>query len=174
MEFSELITKRQSCRKFSDREVERDLLLKIVDMARLAPSACNSQPWRVYITNTPEKNEQMRRCLQNNGRNSFLDGAKAFIAVYQTDNIKLNPGTELKFSSTHFAEYDVGEFIAYLTLAAKDNGLDSCIIGWVNNEQLNETFSLSGKCDLVVALGYAENGTVRVKTRKSLKEVIEE
>ena len=170
--FSQLIKTRQSCREFSDKNVEKETLLDIIASASYAPSACNSQPWRVYITYTQEENAKMRECLQDNGRNVFLDTAKAFIAVYKNEAIKLNPGAESKFSFLHFIEYDIGEFVAYLTLAAKDKGVDSCIIGWVNNEKLNETFSLSGKCDLVIAFGYAEDDKVRLKKRKDLKEII--
>lgn len=170
--FFNLIKKRQACRDFSDKAIDEKLLYEILETAKNSPSACNSQPWRVYVTNTPEENAKMKNCLQDGGRNKFLDGAQAFIAIYKTEEIVLNAGTEMKFSSSHFAEYDIGEFIAYLTLAAKDKGLDSCIIGWVNNEKLNESFSLTGKCDIVVAFGYAKDGTIRDKKRKELKDII--
>ena len=172
MEFEKLIETRQACRNFSDKPVSKDLLYKIIETAGKAPSACNSQPWRVLVTNTPEENAKMKKCLQNNGRNAFLDGAKAYIAVYSTEKVQLKADVESKFPLSHFVEYDIGEFVAYLTLAAKDNGLDSCIIGWVNNEEINETFSINGKCDLVVALGYVKDDTVREKSRKSIKDVI--
>ncbi len=170
--FNELIKIRQAYRSFSDKPIAKDLLYDIIAMAKNAPSACNSQPWRVYITYTQEENVKMRESLQDNGRNVFLDTAKAFIAVYKNEAIKLNLGAESKFSLLHFVEYDIGEFVAYLTLAAKNKGVDSCIIGWVNNEKLNETFSLNGKCDLVIALGYAKDDKVRTKKRKDLKEII--
>ena len=136
--FCNLIKSRQSCRNFSDKGIDIKLLYEIIDVAKNAPSACNSQPWRVYITNTPEENVKMKNCLQDGGRNKFLDGAQAFIAIYKKEEIVLNAGSETKFTSTHFSEYDIGEFIAYLTLVAKDKGIDSCIIGWVNNKKINE------------------------------------
>lgn len=170
--FNDLIFLRQSCRNFSDKPIGKNVLYRIIDKAKNAPSACNSQPWKVFITNTPEENKKMASCLQDNGKNGFLNNAVAFMAIYQDEDIALNAGTEVKFSSLHFAEYDLGEFVAYLTLAAKDEGIDSCIIGWVNNERLNEKFYLSGKCDLVIALGYAKDDKVRKKIRKSLREII--
>ena len=170
--FSELIKERQSCRTFSDKPIEKELLYNVIDDALNAPSACNSQPWRGFVTNTDDDNEKMKNCLQDNGRNKFLDNAKAFIAVYETEGISLRSGTELKFSSKHFVEYDVGEFVAYLTLAAKDKGLGSCIIGWVNNEKINAAFGLSGKCNIVIAFGYERDDEVRKKSRLNLKDVI--
>ena len=170
--FEKLIKERQACRSFSVKPIERELIYEIVDAARFAPSACNSQPWRVYITCTPTENAKMRNCLQDDAKNAFLDDAQAFIAVYKGENVTLNKGTEKRFPSSHFIEYDAGEFIAYMTLVAKDKGIDSCIIGWVNGDKLNETFSLSGKCDIVVALGYAKEDNIRTKNRKSLRDVI--
>lgn len=172
MEFQKLIKTRQSCRNFSDKPVSKDLLYKIIETASNSPSACNSQPWRVLVTNTPEENAKMKKCLQNGGRNSFLDNAKAFIAVYSTEKVTLKADVESKFSLSHFVKYDIGEFVAYLTLAAQDNGLDSCIIGWVNNEEINETFSINGKCDIVVALGFAADDKIREKSRKNLEQII--
>lgn len=170
--FSDLIRERQSCRAFSEKTVEKELLYEIINDAINAPSACNSQPWRVLVTNTPIDNEKMKNCLQDGGKNKFLDGAKAFIAVYESGGIKLNAGTEVKFSADHFSEYDAGEFIAYLTLSAKDKGLGSCIIGWVNNEKINAEFGYSGKCNIVIALGYEKSDEVRKKSRLSLREVV--
>ena len=172
MKFSELIKERQSCRNFLDRPIEKTLIYDIVGDALNAPSACNSQPWRVFITNTDLDNEKMKNCLQDSGKNKFLDNAKAFIAVYESDGVSLNVGTEVKFNSKHFVEYDVGEFIAYLTLSAKDRGVGSCIIGWVNNEKINAAFNQNGKCNIVIALGYEKDETVRKKSRLNLKDVI--
>ena len=161
--FSELIKERQSCRKFSEKALDKKLLYEIIDAARIAPSANNLQPWRVCVSYTAEENEKIKNCLQDGDRNKFLDRAKAFVAVYETEgNVALS----------RFSEYDVGEFVAYLTLAAKDRGVDSCIIGWVNNEKLNQTLALNGKCNIVVALGYGDHDSVRQKSRLALKDII--
>ena len=170
--FVELIRGRQSCRAFLNKPVDEKLIYDIIADALNAPSACNSQPWRVFVTNTESENEKMKNCLQDDGKNGFLDGAKAFVAIYETESVKLNAGTESKFSSDHFVEYDIGEFIAYMTLSAKDRGLGSCIIGWVNNDKINATFNLKGKCKIVVAFGYEKDGTSRKKNRLGLKEIV--
>lgn len=169
--FSELIKERQACRNFSDKPIKKDVIYAILEDAINAPSACNSQPWRVFVTSSPEENAKMRKCLQEDGKNAFLDNAQAFIAVYNTDEIKLKASVATKFPSSHFVKYDIGEFVAYITLAAKDRGVDSCIIGWLNNEKINETFALNGKCDIVVALGYGKDAP-RIKNRLPLSEIV--
>lgn len=169
--FCELIKERQACRDFSDKPIDKSLVYEILEDAIKSPSACNSQPWRVFVTCTPEENAKMRKCLQEDGKNAFLDNAQAFIAVYNTGEITLKASVAAKFPPSHFLKYDIGEFIAYLTLAAKDRGIDSCIIGWLNNKKMNETFALNGTCDIVVALGYGKDIT-RVKSRLPLSKII--
>lgn len=169
--FCELIRERYACRNFSDKPIEKDVIYAILEDAINAPSACNSQPWRAFVTCTPEENAKMRKCLQEDGKNAFLDDAQAFIAVYNMDDITLKASVAAKFPLSHFVKYDIGEFIAYLTLAAKDRGVDSCIIGWLNNAKINETFALTGKCDIVVALGYGKDVT-RVKSRLPLNKIV--
>ena len=56
MEFEELIQKRQSDRKYTEGKVDRALITKCIEAARLAPSACNSQPWKFVIVDDPELN----------------------------------------------------------------------------------------------------------------------
>ena len=70
--FNELIKSRQACRDFSDKPIGRDLIYDIIKDAINAPSACNSQPWRVFLTYTSEENAKMRKCLQDGGKNAFL------------------------------------------------------------------------------------------------------
>lgn len=54
MNFEKLQAARESCRIYSDKKVERDTLTHLVDVARMAPSGCNSQPWHFIIVDEPE------------------------------------------------------------------------------------------------------------------------
>lgn len=58
MDFIELCKQRESCRSYTDEQVSDEALRTIVEAGRLAPSACNSQPWKFYVvtaTNTPQR-----------------------------------------------------------------------------------------------------------------------
>ncbi len=134
MNFEELINQRQSCRKFSDTPVEKEKLEKIAEMARLSPSACNSQPWRMHIVRG-DCAERFSSYLRDFGMNGFTKNVTTFIAVSEL-NAKLKPGSKLKYDNDHFVKYDVGQFIAYITLAAQELGLATCILGWLNNKKL--------------------------------------
>lgn len=152
MEFSQVVKSRYSCRNFSDKRVSKETLYKIIGEALNAPSAKNTQPWQFYVTYTDETNAKIRECLQDGGKNIFLNGATAFVALFESmpDNIRCE-----KFGNDRFVKYDVGQMAAYLTLCAKNAGVDSCVIGWLNEEKLRKNTGVEKPCSLVVAFGYA-------------------
>ena len=171
-EFEKLALNRQSCREFSDKPIEKETLDKIMQLAMLAPSACNSQPWKMICAFNEESVKSVRENLQIAGRNTFLNGAKAFIAIAEKV-ATLKPDTMKRFDRNRFVKYDVGELIAYLTLGAESLGVSTCIIGWMNEEKLATTLNLDQDeiCRVVVALGYSDIET-RDKVRKEKEEVI--
>lgn len=169
MNFEELVEKRQSCRDFLEKPVEKEKLLKLASVAKLTPSACNSQPWKMYFI-SGEKAKQVAPCLQDLGMNKFTSKAPVFIVVNETSAV-LKPGAGRKFSTDHFVKYDVGQLVAYLTLEAKNIGLDTCIIGWINEKNLRAVvgYPEDEQCNIVIAVGYSEC-ELRSKMRKPLEE----
>ncbi len=170
--FEKLVKIRQSCRQFSSLPVEKEKLDKIMELARLAPSACNSQPWTMHCAYTEEAVNAVRECLQYQGHNPFLSDAKAFIAVSEK-HATLKSFVTTKFDRNRFVKYDVGELIAYVTLGAKAIGLETCIIGWMDEEKLASVLGLGEDeiCHVVVAVGNSDI-PVRDKVRKDKEEVI--
>ena len=79
--FENLVKTRQSCREFNNKPVEKEKILQLARLAMLAPSACNSQPWKMYCVTDSEKVKAVTASLQEKGRNSFLSEAKAYIAI---------------------------------------------------------------------------------------------
>ncbi len=172
MDLEKLFHARHACRKFKNKAIDYSLVKEIVEKACLAPSACNSQPWRVIITADKEQNEKMVKVLTDNDRNPFLNNASAFVAILDGDAV-LKPGSEIKFANDKFVKYDVGQFVAYLTLYAESKGVSSLVVGWVNNQTLKENFNTNGlNCSLVVALGYSDEKEILPKKRKNIEEII--
>ena len=170
MEFLELVKSRYSCRKYSKKRVDKDLTYEIIKEALNAPSAKNTQPWEFYVAYSAEDCAKICDCLQDNGRNAFLNGASAFIAIFENVPNVINCE---KYGNDRFVKYDVGQVVAYITLCAKDKGVDSCIIGWVNEEKLRKATGVDKQCSIVIALGYAEDGAViPQKHRATLEEKI--
>ena len=64
MDFFELVNKRESVRGYLDKKVEREKILKIVEAARMAPSACNAQPWKFILVDDENKVKEIANNLK--------------------------------------------------------------------------------------------------------------
>ncbi len=173
-DFLELVTNRQSTRGFSDKKVEKEKLEKIAEIARLTPSACNSQPWKMYFISEPDMVGKVTKCFQSGVRNGFTSTATAVVVISEIMPEKLKPDVVAKYGLDHFIKYDVGELLAYITLSAKTLGVDSCIIGWMNAEEVKKTLNANDneQFGVAIVLGYSDT-PLREKSRKPLTDITE-
>ena len=79
-------------------------------------------------------------------------------------------GAKLKHND--YRSIDIGIASAYITAEAASLGVDSCILGWINDEQIREICDIKGAARLVIALGYAKEPKLRPKKRKSVEEMV--
>ena len=173
MRFIDLVRARVSCRDYSNRSVSRDDLCVILEAARLAPSACNIQPWRFVVADRGPVVAQVAKCLQGMGMNRFTDGVPAFIIICeQTANLRETIASGI--GGHHYAQMDIGIAAAHMVLCARTLGIDSCIIGWFSEKKLRETLNLpvGQKARLVIALGYGNNTPQRPKKRLAFDDVV--
>lgn len=173
MEYMELIQKRESCRKYSDRPVEREKIERCIEAARLAPSACNGQPWRYFVVETPEKLNEVRPLLQGGGMNAFLDGCPVIIVAVETNGcVAERVGGTL--TKVDFRPFDIGLSISQLCCEATEQGLSTCILGWMNREKMKKLLPIGiGESPvLAVSLGYAATEDVRDKKRKATEQIV--
>ena len=86
MNFSELAEKRYSVRKFSDKQIESDIMNKILTAGNVAPTGCNKQPQRIYVVTSPEKLEILNKVSK------CIFGAKTVLVfAYDTTEDWKNP-----------------------------------------------------------------------------------
>ena len=173
-ELEKLYLTRQSCRSFDkEKPVERELLERICRLALLSPSACNAQPWKLYVV-TGDKAKQVVKGLQDMGANKFASDAPALIVIAEgKGNLTASVGKSLK--DNDFTHNDIGMLTAHLVLAAEAAGLQSCILGWRNEKKLQESLGLAKgtKIPHAIALGYATEGyEIRPKKRKDEKDTL--
>lgn len=172
-DIKELYAHRQSCRAFDGKPVPEQLLKEICELALLAPSACNAQPWHLYAV-TGEKVKDVAACVQGLGMNKFASDAGAFVVVAEgKSNLTARLGDRLK--DQNFTPGDIGIMTAHLVLAAETAGLSSCILGWRSEKKLRTLLALSEETRIpyVVALGYAVEGEpIRPKKRKPTDETL--
>ncbi len=170
--FLDLVNKRESCRSFEKREVEKEKLVKCIEAARLAPSACNSQPWSFVVVNKEELLEPVAKATQKIGMNKFTDNAGAFIVVCQEKaNFTAKVGSVLQ--ETSFQDIDVGIATSHICYEATAQGLSTCILGMFDDKKIKDALSMpkNKKIKLVIAVGYSAKDTLRKKVRKNFDEI---
>lgn len=171
MDFSELITTRQSCRSYDEaKAVEEEKLQAILETVRLAPSACNGQPYHLTVCRG-EKAKEAARATQGMGMNKFASQAPVLIVISEEDYVK-SAAVGAKVKKNDYRSIDIGIVAAYLTAAATEQGLSACILGWLDDEKLRKICNLSHPVRLVITLGYPQNDTIRQKKRKTMDELV--
>lgn len=174
MEFSTLMLIRESCRHFSTEPVDEAVLMQCIEAARLAPSGCNSQPWYFVAVTNPELRDKLGALCRMYGGNEYAQQAGALVAVFEVGHPLLMPNVDRDFGCKVFAQGDVGMATAYLTLAAANLGLASCIMGTFVDEKVKELLGVPEDytCRVVVAVGHpAEKTAPRPKNRKPVEEI---
>ena len=171
MDFSELMYKRQSCRGYDEnREVEQEKLDAILEAARLAPSACNGQPYHFTVCRGA-KAKEVAKATQGMGMNKFASQAPVLIVVSEESYTK-SAALGAKLKNNDFRSIDIGIAVAYLTAAATEQGLSTCILGWLDDDKLRAACGLKQTVRLVITLGYAADETIRPKKRKDMDELV--
>ena len=175
MKFSELVQKRQSTRKFSDRPVPREMVEPCLEAARLAPSACNSQPWSFVVVDEPElKNRLVREAMGGVYKtNAFVIHAPLLVVI-----ITEASGTIARLGGflrhVRYNLIDIGIAGEHLALQAAELGLGTCWLGWFKESAVRRVLGLPRKTqiDVMIAVGFpAADDPLRPKLRKPLTEV---
>ncbi len=171
--FLDLVNKRESCRSFKEGEtIEREKLINCIEAARLAPSACNSQPWSFVVVDKKELLPQVANATQKIGMNKFTDKASAFIIVCREKaNFTAKVGSVLQ--ETDFQDIDLGIAVTHICYEATAQGLSTCILGMFDDKKLISALELpkNKKIKLVIAVGYSDKDTLRNKVRKTFDEI---
>ncbi len=170
MNFTEIAKARYSCRKYDpDRPVESEKLAAILESARLAPSACNGQPYHITVC-TGEKAKEVARSTRDMKINTFVDQAPVLLILSEEPYCKMAAlGAKIKHND--YRSIDIGIVSAYITAEAAAQGLGSCIIGWLDSDKIGKLCGIDGTVRLVITLGYAlDEG--REKKRKPAEELI--
>lgn len=172
MNFTDIAYQRQSCRAYdSQRLVEEEKLKAILEAARLAPSACNGQPYHFTVCKG-ETAKQVARATMKMGMNKFAEQAPVVIVVSEKPYVK-SAAVGAKLKNNDYRSIDIGIAVAYLTAEATAQGLGTCILGWFEEGKIRELCNVDGTVRLVITLGYAkEDEVIRTKRRKSMEELV--
>ena len=164
MDIYDAIQQRYSVRAYLPKAVEKEKLLRILEAARLAPSASNRQEWRFIVVTDAEKRRQLIAAAHNQ---KFVGAAPVVIACCaETDNHVMSCG-QLCYP------IDVAIAVDHLTLAAAAEGLGSCWIGAFDEQQVKEILNIPKAIRVVelLPLGYPA-GSPKPKSRLALDQLV--
>lgn len=154
----ELIRNRQSDRKYSDRLVEKQKLDRIIEAGRMAPSACNAQPWKFVVVTDVDliRNIAEAASAKLIGMNTFVNQAPALIVIVrESPNLSSKVGATIK--KKDYSLIDIGIAAENICLQARAEGIGSCILGWFDEKMLKKLLSIpsSKRVELIITLGYS-------------------
>ena len=173
MNFTEIALQRQSCRAYQpEREVETEKLNRILETARLAPSACNGQPYHITVCKG-ESAKKVAKNVQGMGMNKFASEAPVMLVISEKPYVK-TAALGAKVKGNDYRSIDIGIVSAYITAEAAAQELGTCILGWFDDKAIREICNLDGAVRLVITLGYPKDGDkLREKKRKALDELVD-
>jgi len=171
MNFYELIAKRQSERQYDTRPIEAEKIMQCIEAARMAPSACNAQPWKFIVVDEPELKQQLAAATAGMGMNKFAFDAPVIVAiVLEKPNMMSKIGSVLK--GKEYTLIDIGIAATHFCLQATDLGLGTCMIGWFDEKKVRKLLQIPNKkrIPLLLTVGYSTD-EMRKKQRKELNIV---
>jgi nitroreductase len=173
--FSKLVMDRQSQRNYAaDRPVEKEKIMACLEAARMAPSACNAQPWKFIVVDDEELKNKIADETSNRllPMNHWTKQAPVHVVLtLERPNTMSKLGEVIR--DKKFILMDVGIAAEHFCLQAADLGLGTCMIGWFNEKKVKELLKIpkSKRAMLVITLGYPE-GDHRNKVRKEMDEIV--
>jgi nitroreductase len=156
--FMALLENRRSLRRYDpERRVSEESIRAVIEAARLAPSAENSQPWRfVAVRDSGVREALSRECFSGVFRPTrFASKAPVLIALCAQRSNPLVRAGEL-FLRTALYQLDCGIAGEHIVLAAQALGLGACWIGWFNKKKAKKVLNVPSGLEMValIALGY--------------------
>ena len=172
MNFSEIAAARQSCRNYDpDRVIEQEKLENILKTARIAPSACNGQPYLITVCKG-EIAKKVALATRGVGLNKFAIDAPIMLVISEKPYVA-TAALGAKVKKNDYRSIDIGILAAYITAEATAQGLSTCILGWLDDAEIRKLCSLDEPVRLVITLGYAKEGEKhREKKRKDIDTLV--
>lgn len=168
MDFLELAKKRYSCRNYKPDAIEEDKLMKILEAARVAPSAVNYQPWHFYLIRKTENKTRIAEAYQR----EWMKNAPILIVACGNKHISWK-----RADGKEHMEIDLSIAIDHITLQATELGLATCWICNFQARKLKEILHLPNNVDpvAIIPIGYpADEADINRhdNKRKAVQDII--
>lgn len=174
MSFLELVRKRYSVRNYRTDAVPREKIERCIEAARLAPSACNSQPWKFVVVDEPALREKLAKATFAGlvKMNRFVAEAPVLVVIVG-ERQKLSAKLGGLVKDRDFSLMDIGIAAEHFCLQAAEEGLGTCMLGWFDEKAVKKLLGVpaSKRVELVISVGFAADGAIPEKKRKTMIEV---
>ena len=175
MNFLDLVKTRFSSRSYKQTPIPKDDILKCIEAARLAPSACNSQPWKFIIIDQPDLKAKLADavCDKTLGMNSFAHHAPGMVAIV-SERQKMSAKLGGIIKRKNFSQMDIGIAAEHFCLQAAELGLGTCMIGWFKEKIVKKLLNVPAnkRIELIITLGYPMVDSPPVKNRKEINDIL--
>lgn len=174
MTFLKLVRERQSIRKYLPKPVPHDVLDRCLEAARLAPSACNSQPWFFIVVDDEKVKGNLAACAFSGiySLNSFAKNAAALVVVVRECSTYIaRLGGYLR--GIQYSMIDIGIACEHFILQAQEEGLGTCWLGWFNERAVKKVLGIpkNKRVDVMISLGYPARQEAHDKIRNPLNKI---
>lgn len=165
MEFGAMIRNRYSVRAYKNREIPNEVLGRVLEAFRLAPTAANRQPLGLVVIHTDGREEELRRIYRNDW---FVKQPPIVVCA-----CGIAEKAWTRRDGKNYADVDVAIAMDHLILAATAEGLGTCWVGAFDAEAAREVLGLPEGVEPVACtpLGYPDDPS-RPKQRRSLDQFV--
>ena len=140
----------------------------------MAPSACNSQPWKFIIIDNPELRENLAKAAFEGllDFNHFAYKAPVLVVI-----VSERQKAFAKFGGLvkrkNFSQMDIGITAEHFCLKATEEGLGTCMLGWFNEKRVKKTLTIPTfkRVELIISVGFSANEKTPPKNRKRTDEI---
>ena len=170
------IEERRSIRKYKEQDISNDILLQILESARLAPSGSNTQPWRFLVV---RKEETKKRIVEADHNQKWMLKAPVFVVcvadvgcrIKESDSLHLDENSSLP--ELKLIIRDTAIAIEHILLEAQEQGIGTCWTGWYEQQDMREAIGIPDNMYIcgVITMGYsAEN--VSARPRHKMDDIV--
>ena len=171
--FLELVSRRRSVRRYRPVPVEKQKLIACLEAARLAPSACNAQPYKFVVVDDPELKDRLAGAAFSGiySPSGFAARAGALVVVLSQKG-KLTAWLGNQVRDTNFRLMDIGIAGEHFALAAEEQGLATCWLGWFDAKAAAKAVNAPAGCkaEVMFSVGYADEAP-QARRKKSMEEM---
>jgi len=164
MDVFDAIKNRRSIRKYKNTEIEAEKVEKILESARLAPSAANRQEWKFIVVEDPQTRKKLVEAAHGQ---KFIEEAPVTIVACSTESERIMPCNQYAYT------VDLSIAVSFMILEATEIGLGTCWLGAFDEGKVKEILAIPEdiRVPAMFTVGYADENPAP-RPRKDIDNII--